>query len=248
MLGSYIWMKETQGRINFKEKSYLLSKTFSPTIQHLLHRAGLLLKHPVHEINYDAVPLPDSVLVKAAIEQLEETQNTSLIHHSWRSYFWGVAYSQINHWKYDAEAFLVAALLHDIGLVDQHESTNCQCFTLKSAIKAEHLCQHHHYTKNKIDLITDAICMHMNGFTDLSQPKEVIMLQKGTSCDVIGSELYLIPTQFQERCLEDYPREKFNTVFKTLIKEEIRQHPNSRTAFLNTLGLTTLIQLSPFKE
>ena len=35
---------------------------------------------------------------------------------------------------------------------------------------------------------------------------------------------------------------------KKYIQEEIKRHPHSRTAFLNKLGLSTLIQLSPFKE
>lgn len=49
----------------------------------------------------------------------------------------------------------------------------------------------------------------MNGFADMSQPKEVIMLQKGTSCDVIGSELHLIDKQFQ------------NSVWKTILVKNL---------------------------
>lgn len=247
MLGSYHWAQEKRGQMTLKEKLYLLQKTFIPTTQHLLQHLLPKQRETIF-IDFNKIILPDSTLVKAAIEQLEETQKTSLIYHSWRSYFWGIAFSQIHGWQYDNEAFLVAALLHDIGLIDQHKTSNCQCFTLNSAIQAEQLCQHHHYPENKINLVTNAICMHMNGFTDLSQPKEVIMLQKGTSCDVIGSELHLIDKQFQKQCLENYPREKFNTSFKAYIQEEIKRHPHSRTAFLNKLGLSTLIQLSPFKE
>jgi predicted HD phosphohydrolase len=52
---------------------------------------------------------------------------------------------------------LVATLLHDIGLIDQHKTSNCQCFTLNSAMQAEQLCKYHHYPKEKTDLIADAI-------------------------------------------------------------------------------------------
>lgn len=247
MLGSYHWVQKTHGELNFKKKLYLVQKTLIPTIEHLAQRA-LPTRQDLIFADFNQHILPDSALVKAAIEQLEDTKNIALIYHSWRSYFWGIAFGHINHWHYDAEAFLVAALLHDVGLLDQHEPQQCKCFTLNSAIQAEQLCKHHHYPKTKIDLITDAICMHMNGFSDLSQPKEVIMLQKGTSCDVIGSELHLIHTQYQKQCLENYPRENFNAVFKALIRQEIKRHPHSRMAFLNTLGMSRLIQLNPFEE
>ena len=247
MLGSYTWLKESQGKINFKEKLYLIQKTLAPTTIHLFQQLRPQGK-PLHRVDYDAVPLPDTLLVKAALEQLEHTQSQSLINHSWRSYFWGVAFSQINNWQYDAEAFLVAALLHDTGLVDQSESKHCQCFTLNSAIHAEKLCQKHGHSHNKTDLITNAIAMHMNGFTDLNQQKEIIMLQKGTSCDVIGSELQSIHTDFQKRCLTQYPRKNFNRVFNELMQYEIKRHPHPRTAFLTTLGLNTLIEFNPFKE
>ncbi|MCU4415045.1 hypothetical protein KTH71_13535 [Acinetobacter sp. WU_MDCI_Axc73] len=247
MLGSYDWAQQNRGQMNLKEKLYLLQKTLAPTMQHLLQYLLPKQRETIF-IDFNKIVLPDSTLVKAAIEQLEETQKTSLIYHSWRSYFWGIAFSQIHGWQYDNEVFLVAALLHDLGLIDPHRAPNCQCFTLNSAIQAEQLCQNHHYSQEKTDLVTDVICMHMNGFTDMSQPKEVIMLQKGTSCDVIGSELYLIDKQFQEQCLQNYPRENFNSVFKASIQEEIKRHPHSRTAFLNQLGLSTLIQLNPFNE
>ncbi|WP_130804983.1 HD domain-containing protein [Acinetobacter ihumii] len=247
MLGSYTWLKQTQGKINFKDKLYLLQKTLAPTTTHLLQRLGPQ-NTKLHVVDYHAVPLPDTLLVKDAIEQLEQTQNLSIINHSWRSYYWGVAFSQINRWQYDAEAFLVAALLHDVGLVDAHEPAQCHCFTLHSATQAEKICQKHQYSHEKIELISNAISMHMNGFSNLNQPKEVLMLQKGTSCDVIGSELQFIHADFQKYCLENYPRENFNHVFRQLIQHEVERHPYSRTAFLNTLGLTTLIRFNPFKE
>ena len=230
MLGSSQWMQQTQGRISLKDKIYLLQKTFTPTVSHLLHQFGLYKDKPLH-LDYDAIYIPDTLLVKAAIEQLEETQNIAVIHHSWRSYFWGISFSQIYQWQYDAEAFLISALLHDIGLIHQSKSESCQCFTLNSAMHAQLLCQQYHYPQDKIALIADAICMHMNGFSEPNQPKEVLMLQKGTSCDVIGADLRLIPSAYQQRCLNYYPRKGFNSIFQALIQKEREIHPPFKDSF-----------------
>lgn len=42
-------------------------------------------------------------------------------------------------------------------------------------------------------MIKDAICLHMNGYIEESDPSEVILLQQGASCDVISDNQYKIP-------------------------------------------------------
>lgn len=90
--------------------------------------------------------------------------------------------------------------------------------------------------------------MHMNGYQDASDPNEVLLLQQGASCDVIGEQLHQLPSQFKQQILEKYPRENFNRTFIELIKTESKNHPNSRTAFLKQLGLPLMIHLNPYQD
>ena len=150
--------------------------------------------------------------------------------------------------------------MHDIGLVNQDlndgsephlQQFSCQCFTFESALRSEILCAKHHYPTDKANNISDAICLHMNGYLDENDQhltKEVILLQQATSCDVIGTDLTLFSSQFKDEVLVQYPRMQLNTEFKKLIKNEAKRNPQSRTAFLRLLGLPMMIQLNSFKE
>lgn len=89
MLGSYHWAQEKRGQMTLKEKLYLLQKTFIPTTQHLLQHLLPKQRETIF-IDFNKIILPDSTLVKAAIEQLEETKN--LFNLSFMAeLFWGIA-------------------------------------------------------------------------------------------------------------------------------------------------------------
>ena len=88
----------------------------------------------------------------------------------------------------------------------------------------------------------------MNAYVDDSYPVEVTLLQQGASCDVIGDQLHKVPLSYRDEVLKTYPREKFNSIFKTLLEVESKNNPNSRTALLRKLGLPLLITLNPFQE
>ena len=88
----------------------------------------------------------------------------------------------------------------------------------------------------------------MNGYIDRSYPNEIMLLQQGASCDVIGEQLYKLPSNFKKKTIEKYPRENFNKSFIELIKTESKNNPNSRTAFLKSLGLPLMISLNTFRD
>lgn len=99
--------------------------------------------------------------------------------------------------------------------------------------------------------ISNAICLHMNGSLDESDhslSKEVLLLQKATSCDVIGTDLYLFSNSFKNRILNQYPRVHFNLEMRKLISIEAKRNPQSRTALMHKLGLSNMIQMNIFKD
>ncbi len=140
-----------------------------------------------------------------------------------------------------------------MALVDEkiQNHAQCKCFTYASALHAEALCQKHDYPQDKTENISNAICLHMNGYLDehdTNLSKEVLILQKATACDVIGTDLGMLKTSYRDEVLVQYPRAQFNDVMRTLIKREAKQNPKSRTALMSASGLSTMIKMNIFKE
>lgn len=250
MIGSREWMTLTNGKLSFKEKTQLIKTALFPALTGY-GKTFLKADASAMPLKLDDFKIPDTTIVKEAIVELERTDSKAIINHSWRTYIWGVAIAQKNNWQFDDESFVIASLMHDLGLVEHLEQYSCQCFAFESALRAENLCSKHHYPQQKTDNISEAICMHLNGYldeNDQSLSKEVILLQKATSCDVIGTDLSKFSTSFRDEVLTAYPRFKFNSEMRRLIAIEAQRNPKSRTALTLQVGLPLMIRMNIFKE
>ena len=247
VIGSYAWTRQGQGKLSFKEKLKFIHRVLLPSTTDFL-KVHLQLDKAQTDLDIHQILIPDTPLIRRAIEVLEAEANPTLIQHSWRSYLWGAGLGRIHGTSYDAEALLSAALYHDVGLTDAYLHFNtCQCFTLKSAEVFLQDATQLGYAQDKTQLVQDAICMHMNGYADEHNPSEVTLLQYGVSCDVIGAKLYQLSEGFRQDVLNRYPRGQFKQQFKARLKVEAQNHPHGRTALLRTLGLPMMLQMSPFK-
>ncbi len=250
MIGSREWMTLSNGKLSFKDKAQLIKQVLVPAT---LSYSKTFLKQPENTQQFELkdIHIPDTAIIKEAIAELDNTNHQAIINHSWRSYIWGVAIAQHKSWKFDEESLLIASLMHDVGLADHQTQYACQCFTLESALRSESLCAKHDFPQDKTDNISDAICLHMNGYFDENDQhlsKEVLLLQKATSCDVIGTDLALFSTQLKDEVLAKYPRAQFNSEMRKLISIETKRNPQSRTALMSKLGLPMMIQMNIFKE
>ena len=249
MIGSRAWMQLSQGRLSFKEKIQLANQVLLPSA--LAFSKTIFLKSPAEtSLKYAHIRIPDTAIVKDAVDELHSTAQPSIVMHSWRCYYWGVAIAHTKDWQFDEESFAVACLMHDLGLNPNSPET-CQCFTLASALKAEQLCVAHDYPKDRMTNISNSICLHINGYldeTDNSLSKEVLLMQKATACDVIGTDLHRIGTAFQNEVLQQFPRQQFNQQFRQILKNDAQRRPDSRSALLCKLGLQQMIQMNPFTD
>ncbi|OTG67656.1 hypothetical protein [Acinetobacter silvestris] len=252
MIGSREWMNSSHGSLTIKEKIKLINKVFIPAS--LAFSKTFFPQTPSDtSLELSEFIIPDTTIVKDAILELDNCGSPSIIHHSWRSYFWGAAIAKCKTWHIDHESLLIASLIHDLALVDDNlnRQQQCKCFTYASALHAEALCKKHNYPQDKTENISNAICLHMNGYLDESDPnlsKEVLILQKATACDVIGTDLALLRTRYRNEVLTKYPREDFNAEMQKLIKKEAQHNPKSRTALMYSSGLSMMIQMNVFKE
>jgi len=246
MIGSRIWMKTSNGKLSTGEKIKLINRTLIPSV-FAYSKTFFQPYNRSNQLNLQDYLVPDTPIVQEVISELNQCSSVEIIQHSWRCYFWGIAVANTKNWQFDHESYLIASLMHNVGLADPQANFSCQCFTLESALRSEAICQKNSYEIEKTQNISDAICLHMNGYLDEHDSnisKESLLLQKATSFDVIGSELNLFNYSFVKQVLKKYPRDNFKNEMKSLIKKECLKNPYSRTALFKTLGLPTMITLS----
>src|SRR5690606_5984042 len=181
-------------------------------------------------ISLDEIPFPDSTAVKTALDEIESCASPSVLEHSFRTYFWGAGLGQVESLTFDSEVLLVSCLLHDVGMTQKHRNHECSCFAAESALLAAEVMKHAEWCKDKLESLSEAICLHMNGHVDLSQGAEAHLLQQAAAYDIIGSRYYDLHKDYREMVLNKHPRKGINKDFAEFIANEKKNHPNSRAA------------------
>lgn len=245
-IGSMSWFRETGGDLNVKSKLSLLSKVLVPSMSGFLKTTAHLGKNK--RIAFESIPFPDSAAVKIAMEEIESCASVSVLQHSFRSYFWGAGLAHADNLKYDSEFLLVSCLLHDLGMTQKHRNGDCSCFAADSAVAAAQTMKGSDWGVDKLESLSEAICLHMNGHVGLSQGTEAHLLQQAAAYDIVGSRYYDLHSKYRETILHKFPRENLNQVFAKFIANEKALNPNSRAALMHNVGLALMIKLNPYSE
>src|SRR3954463_9225521 len=83
-------------------------------------------------IAISGVKIPDSTVAREAAELVRQYENEMLFNHSVRVYVFGAIKGIRQKLKFDSELLYIAALFHDLGLVD-HYHTETKRFEVDSA-------------------------------------------------------------------------------------------------------------------
>ena len=104
------------------------------------------------------VRVPDTALAKTVTALVRQASPTGLFNHVVRSYVLGTKAGEARELKFDAEQLFVAAIMHDIGLVDPYIAD--ARFEVDSANAAAKILRDQGYSESKIDLVWQAIALH----------------------------------------------------------------------------------------
>src|SRR3954452_15416098 len=97
------------------------------------------------------VRIADSKLAQEAAELVRSYENEILFNHSVRVYVFGAIKGIRQKLKFDSELLYIAALFHDLGLVD-HYHTETKRFEVDGADAAREFLRSHGITPPKADL------------------------------------------------------------------------------------------------
>jgi hypothetical protein len=136
-------------------------------------------------INVDGVTIPDSQLAREITDLVRDTESPLLFHHSSRVYYFGALAGKHRGLKFDPELLYCGCMFHDMGLTQQHSSTN-ERFEVDGANSARDFLKTHGISQQDIDTVWTAIALHTTPGIPQHMHPVIALVTAGVEMDVLG--------------------------------------------------------------
>jgi HD domain len=158
------------------------------------------------------IKIPDSRIAREAAELVRQHQSDMLFNHSVRVYVFGAMKGIRQNLKFDSELLYVAALFHDMGLIDSYH-TETKRFEVDGADAAREFLKNHGILEAKADLVWEAIALHTTpGVPEYMRP-EIALTKAGVVMDVVGVGYDDYTPEQRTQVIIAYPRGDFKNEF-----------------------------------
>lgn len=158
------------------------------------------------------VKIPDSQLAREAAELVRSCEGEMLFNHSVRVYVFGAIKGLRQKLKFDPELLYVAALFHDLGLVD-HYHTETKRFEVDGADAARDFLRARGIAEPQADLVWEAIALHTTpGIPQYMKP-EIALTNAGVLVDVVGIGYDEYTPEQRDQVISAFPRGDFKNGF-----------------------------------
>ncbi|SEC31530.1 hypothetical protein SAMN04489761_2655 [Tenacibaculum sp. MAR_2009_124] len=224
-----------QGILNNKEilrfKFSLITSKIGENKNKLLHKLGL---KSYFGTDFENISIPDSKIVRLAIEEANDLYNFSLLKHCYRTYFFSAGIALSQNLKIDKEFLCTTSILHDIGLTDKHNHVcDKQCFAVHSGSFTKELALNNGVGKIRANNMKTSIDMHLNPYVNRKKfGNEAYVLSKGAAMDVIGAHSFQLSPGFIHDVHKKYPRVNFKeNILKTMTLLNHKEKTRADTLF-----------------
>jgi hypothetical protein len=174
------------------------------------------------------IPIPDSTIAREATEFVLDVSTPLLFDHSRRVFLWGSLHGEQLLLDYDPELFYVAAMFHDIGLVDGQRSEH-ERFEIDGANAASAFLERHGVPQEEVTTVWDAIALHTTAQIPRYKAPEVRLVNWGVEYDIPGRHFEELTTEQREAVIAAHPRLRFKEGIIEALAEGVRDKP--ATAF-----------------
>jgi HD domain len=158
------------------------------------------------------IRIPDSKIAREAAELVRQHENEMLFNHSVRVFVFGAMKGIRQNLRFDSELLYVAALFHDLGLVD-HYHTDTKRFEVDGADAAREFLRSHGTPEPNADLVWEAIALHTTpGIPQYMRP-EIALTNAGVLVDVVGIGYDDYTPEQRDAVIAAYPRGDFKNDF-----------------------------------
>jgi hypothetical protein len=188
----------------------------------------------------DPLSLPDGAASRAATEVAAAYCSPALLNHCVRSYVWAAALATREHIAFDPELLHVAAMLHDIALVDVFDA---------HAVPFEEAGGHVAWVFGagagwpvaRRVRVAEVIVRHMWDEVDVESDAEGYLLEVATGLDISGRGAERWPAGLRREVLARWPRLGLQKEFLACFQEQARRKPESAAGRLVATGIADRI-------
>jgi hypothetical protein len=158
------------------------------------------------------IRIPDSRIAREAAELVRQHENEMLFNHSVRVFVFGAMKGIRENLKFDRELLYVAALFHDLGLVEAYH-TETRRFEVDGADAAREFLRSHGIPEPEADLVWEAIALHTtSGIPQYMRP-EIALTNAGVLVDVVGIGYDAYTPEQRDQVIAAFPRGNFKSEF-----------------------------------
>src|SRR3954453_9574066 len=158
------------------------------------------------------IKIPDSKIAREAADLVRQHESELLYNHSVRVFLFGAMKGNRQNLQFDPELLFVAALFHDLGLVDAYH-TETKRFEVDGADAAREFLRSHGIPQPKADLVWEAIAFHTTpGIPEYLRP-EIALTNAGFVMDVVGVGYDEYTPEQREQGIAAFPRHDFKNEF-----------------------------------
>ncbi len=151
------------------------------------------------------IKIPDSKIAREAAELVREHESELLYNHSVRVFLFGAMKGVRQNLKFDPELLFVAALFHDLGLVEAYHSETKR-FEVDGADAAREFLRSRGIPEPKADLVWEAIALHTTpGIPQFMRP-EIALTNAGVLVDVVGIGYDELTPEQRDQVTSAFPR------------------------------------------
>jgi HD domain len=184
------------------------------------HRAVL----PIAGEKTAGLQLPDSALVRQAVELAWSVSSPLLFNHVMRTYFFGRLLASQDD-SADAEVVALAAVLHDLGLTEHGRGP--RRFEIEGADAARRFLRDKQMSPDRSWLVWDTIALHPLGDVNLHKEPEARIVQLGIVADAVGMGVDSLDPKAVAEVVGRYPRCGFKAGFFQLLASEAQAKPDT---------------------
>lgn len=173
------------------------------------------------------ISAPDTEAARAARDLAVEVSHPTLVHHVWRTWYFGHHLIGTHVVDADLEVGFVAAMLHDLGLTGRFDAD--EPFEQAGAAAAASLLVDLGWPDDRAELVASAIASHLDLASAEARP-ELALVHLGAAADVVGLRVDELPGPLIEEVLAAHPRDGFAETVLAALTRQVERKPHSTIA------------------
>ena len=161
--------------------------------------------------------LPDTPIIKEALQIVKAALSDNIFNHSMRTYLYAYEFAEKRKNVFSEEELLLVALFHDIGFYSPYQIKGKPFQIGSSNALKEYLLAHEKVQPERINAMMEAIDYHFQFRPRWEKGEIAGLLQVGAHMDVMGTKIKSIEKDKRNQILKEYPKNYFFLEFNSCL-------------------------------